>query len=104
MDLVSIWTTRGIRSKNFASIQMAWAICWEKVIVRLNSLGYPFPKKMSSVWTAWAVHLEKIVICSNGLGYPFQKIVIRSNGLGYPFEKVIVDRSRNWTYLLKGKF
>ena len=52
---------------------MAWAICLEKIVVRLNSLGYPFQKKklMSSIWTAWALCLEKIVICSNGLVYPF---------------------------------
>ena len=85
---------------------MAWAICLEKNVVLLNSLGYPFQKKklMSSVWTAWAVHLEKIVICSNGLGYPFQKKFYQFGRLGYPFEKEIVDRWRNWTYLFKDKF
>ena len=70
---------------------MGWAICSQKIVVRLNSLGYPFQKKkMSSVWIAWAVRLEKIVISLNGLGYPFRK--------------EIVDRSRNWTYLFKDKF
>ena len=97
MDLVSVWTARGIRSK--------------KIVIRLNDLGYPFGKschpfkkrlgvsvwkKLSSTRTAWATR-------SNGLGYPFEKIVIHSNGLGYPFQKEFVDCSSDWSYLFKDK-
>ena len=42
---------------------------------------------------ARGIRSKKIVIRSNSLGYPFEKIVIRSNGLGYPFGKEFVDRS-----------
>ena len=49
----------------------------------LNSLGYPFKKKVSSFQTPWAIHLKKIVIHLNSSGYPFEKIVFRSNSLGY---------------------
>ena len=78
--------------KKLSSICTAWAIRLEKIVVRLNSLGYPVQKKNQchpfeqlglSVW-------KKIVICSNGLGYPFQKIVIRLNGLGYLFQKIVI--------------
>ena len=73
--------------KKLSSICTAWAIRLEKIVVHLNSLGYPVKKKNQchpfeqlglSVW-------KKIVICSNRLGYLFQKIVIRLNGLGYQF-------------------
>ena len=58
-------------------------------------------EKLSSVRTARAIHLKKIVIRWNSLGYPFEKIVIRSNGSGYLFEKEFVDRSSDWSYLFK---
>ena len=96
--------------KKLSSIRTAWAICLEKIVVRLNSLGYPFEKKIN-------------VICLNGLGCPFGKychlfewlgVSVSKNcypfdllGLsvlkncypcgcqGYPFEKEIVDHWRN---------
>ncbi|CAH3179775.1 unnamed protein product [Porites evermanni] len=49
----------------------------------LNSLCYPFKKKVSSFQTPWAIHFKKIVIHLNSSGYPFEKIVFRSNSLGY---------------------
>ena len=58
MDLVFVWTARGIRSK--------------KIVICSNGLGYPF---------------EKIVIRSNGSGYPFEKeFVDRSSNWSYLFK------------------
>ena len=60
-DLVSVWTTGGIRSK--------------KIVIRSNDLGYPFEKschpfellglsvwkKLSSVRMAWDIRLKKLL-------------------------------------------
>ena len=32
----------GIRSKKLSSIRASWAICSEKLVIRLNGLGYLF--------------------------------------------------------------
>ena len=64
---------------------MAWAICLEKIVIRLNSLGYPFERKMWSVLTAWAIRLKTVVI--------------HSSGSGYPFKKEIGDCLSNWSYI-----
>ena len=49
--------------------------------------GVSLQKKLSSIRTAWAINLEKIVVRLNSVGYPSQKNVIRLNGLGCPFRK-----------------
>ena len=82
--------------KKLSSIRTAWAICLEKIVVRLNSferLSVPKKKLMSSVWTAWAVRLEKIVICSKGLGYPFQKLLSVWTAWAIRFKKLLSVRT-----------
>ena len=57
--------------KKLSPVQTTWAICLGKIVI----------------------HLKKIVIRSNSMRYPFEKIVIRSKGSSYPFEKEFVDCS-----------
>ena len=91
--------------KKLSSIRTAWAICLEKIVVRLNSferLSVPKKKLMSSVWTAWAVRLEKIVIdLFERLGVSVSKIVIRLNSLGYPFQKIVIRSDGRAIHLKK---
>ena len=70
-----------ILEKCFAVFEWIW--------YPFERLGVSVPKKLSSIRTAWAMCLEKIVLCLNSLGYPFPpKInVICLNGLGCPFGK-----------------
>ena len=90
--------------KKLSSIRTAWAICLEKIVVRLNSFErLSVPKKKINVirlnslgcsfgkncdlFEGLGVSVSKIVLRLNSLGYPFQKIVIRSDGRAIHLKK-----------------
>ena len=63
--------------------------------------GVSLQKKLSSIRTAWAINLEKIVVRLNSVGYPSQKNVIRLNGLGCPFGKKLSSLRTAWDIRFK---
>ena len=72
----------------YSILEKCFAV-FERIWYPFERLGVSVPKKLSSIRTAWAMCLEKIVLCLNSLGYLFPpKInVICLNGLGCPFGK-----------------
>ena len=46
---------------------------FERIWYPFEWLGVSVQKKFSSIWTAWAICSEKIVVRLNSLCYPFQK-------------------------------
>ena len=101
----------GYPFQKFASIQMAWAICWEKVIVRLNSLGYPCPKKCHlferlglSIWKklwsvrmAWDIHFKKLLSVQTAWAIRLKKKLLTVRGT----EPICLQVNFSWVSIPK---
>ena len=83
----------------YSILEKCFAV-FERIWYPFERLGVSVPKKLSSIRTAWAMCLEKIVLCLNSLGYPFpQKICL--NGLGCPFGKKLSSVRTAWAICFK---